>query len=59
MTCNFVVKPNGGCPDNYWCHTGIFNIYFCENKGKIFYKKKLQKNVLTSIYKLIICKIYF
>uniref|UniRef100_A0A914KSL0 BPTI/Kunitz inhibitor domain-containing protein n=1 Tax=Meloidogyne incognita TaxID=6306 RepID=A0A914KSL0_MELIC len=22
MTCNFVVKPNGGCPNNYWCHTG-------------------------------------
>ncbi|KAI6217481.1 hypothetical protein M3Y99_01766000 [Aphelenchoides fujianensis] len=22
MTCNFVVKPNGGCPEDYWCHTG-------------------------------------
>ncbi|KAF7633375.1 hypothetical protein Mgra_00007257 [Meloidogyne graminicola] len=22
MTCNFVVKPNGGCPKNFWCHTG-------------------------------------
>ncbi|KAI6205213.1 hypothetical protein M3Y94_00767400 [Aphelenchoides besseyi] len=22
MTCNFVVRPNGGCPEDYWCHTG-------------------------------------
>ncbi|CAD5230095.1 unnamed protein product [Bursaphelenchus okinawaensis] len=22
MTCNFMVKPNGGCPEDYWCHTG-------------------------------------
>uniref|UniRef100_A0A914GYS8 BPTI/Kunitz inhibitor domain-containing protein n=1 Tax=Globodera rostochiensis TaxID=31243 RepID=A0A914GYS8_GLORO len=22
ITCNFVVQPNGACPEDYWCHTG-------------------------------------
>uniref|UniRef100_A0A0M3I7C9 Kunitz/Bovine pancreatic trypsin inhibitor domain protein n=1 Tax=Ascaris lumbricoides TaxID=6252 RepID=A0A0M3I7C9_ASCLU len=22
ISCNFMVEPNGGCPDDYWCHTG-------------------------------------
>ncbi|KAI1724441.1 kunitz/Bovine pancreatic trypsin inhibitor domain-containing protein [Ditylenchus destructor] len=22
ITCNFVIQPNGGCPENYFCHTG-------------------------------------
>lgn len=22
VTCNFAVQPNGGCPEDYWCHTG-------------------------------------
>lgn len=22
VTCNFALQPNGGCPEDYWCHTG-------------------------------------
>ena len=22
VSCNYVVQPNGGCPEDYWCHTG-------------------------------------
>ncbi|KAK6051413.1 Kunitz/Bovine pancreatic trypsin inhibitor domain protein, partial [Cooperia oncophora] len=22
VTCNYLNQPNGGCPEDYWCHTG-------------------------------------
>uniref|UniRef100_A0A7I4Z105 Kunitz/Bovine pancreatic trypsin inhibitor domain protein n=1 Tax=Haemonchus contortus TaxID=6289 RepID=A0A7I4Z105_HAECO len=22
ITCNYLNRPNGGCPEDYWCHTG-------------------------------------
>ncbi|VDO77605.1 unnamed protein product [Heligmosomoides polygyrus] len=22
ITCNYLNQPNGGCPEDYWCHTG-------------------------------------
>uniref|UniRef100_A0A158R566 Kunitz/Bovine pancreatic trypsin inhibitor domain protein n=1 Tax=Syphacia muris TaxID=451379 RepID=A0A158R566_9BILA len=22
ISCNYLVQPNGGCPEDYWCHTG-------------------------------------
>ncbi|KAK0400688.1 hypothetical protein QR680_015397 [Steinernema hermaphroditum] len=23
VTCNYLNKPNAGCPEDYWCHTGV------------------------------------
>ncbi|VDD94598.1 unnamed protein product [Enterobius vermicularis] len=22
ISCNYLIQPNGGCPEDYWCHTG-------------------------------------